>query len=216
MLGWKTTETEPVIIWSIRGWLLLLYWVKSLTSCRWVYITSFVMSSNVKCKEKNSDGEASKLMRTAEWLIDYEALLCPPLPPPPPTSVSMCAVDDANGRCSLRPDHKPVERSQQGGNSITQRALQWLDGAQGTLPCDVTRAMWNHLAGKSQMCLTGGGVLKGMDLALSSRRSENVPCDKQFATTRQQISEFKKKVHHPLLHLLVGVFLLGGSWCDYE
>lgn len=119
-----------------------------------------------------------------------------PLPLPPSTTNTnqrfhVCCWW-TNAGCSLRPDHKPVERSQQGGNSITQRALQWLDGTQGTIPCDVTRAMWNHLAGKSQMCLTAG--LNEMDLTLSSSRSrENAWCDKQFATTRQQILELNRR-----------------------
>lgn len=120
------------------------------------------------------------------WLLHW--------PPPPPANVSMCAADDASAGCSLRPDHKPAERSQQGGSSITQKGVAAIGRNSGDYP------MWCHppvqceMASlkNSQMFWTGTGT----DCAsASSRRSGEKGKKKQpgainrFATTRQKISE---------------------------
>lgn len=135
----------------------------------WLYVTSFVMSSNAKCKEKNPWRREQQIHENC-WLTDWLWSISPPPTAPhhQPTNVSMCAADDANAGCSLRPDHKPVGRSQQGGNPTLRKGrcndwteLRGLSHVMSPVRCEIiqlerARCIWQ---------------LNWMDLAPSSRRS---------------------------------------------
>lgn len=146
------------------------YWILVVVNKKWkslmvvYHLLRYIQRCKVSGKKTAKARPANLWEQLTDWLIMKH---CCASTSPPSTTINQCFHVCCWWCQRWRPDHKPVARSQQGGSSITQRALQWLDGTRGTIPCDVTPAMWNHLAGKSQMCLTVG--LNRMDLAFSTR-----------------------------------------------